>query len=103
MTAIFASIIVAALLLGGSALAAVETLSCKTQAAAAADNAALAAADALMGFRDEDPCELANTVAAANSVRLVECESSETAVRVVCVADSKIGVQLLGSARAGSV
>lgn len=45
-----------------------------SRTAAAADLAALAAADAARGLTPGDPCRIAGTVAAENEVELIECQ-----------------------------
>lgn len=66
----------------------------------AADLAALAAADALYGFNEREPCEAASMIAARNSAELVECLVHDTAV-VVSVTRVVLGASLHASARAG--
>lgn len=71
------------------------------QLAAAADAAALAAGDVLLGWIPGEPCAAAARVAAAHSARLLDCSSEGLAVTV------RVGANILGlaverSARAGA-
>ncbi|MBT1018526.1 helicase [Canibacter sp. lx-72] len=68
---------------------------------AAADNAALAAADALFGLRGDPPCRIASDVAAAHGAALTQCELAATTVQVECAAQFA-GFALVARARAGS-
>jgi len=68
---------------------------------AAADAAALAAGDVLLGWVAGDPCAVAQRVAEAHSARLVECVSEGLTVRVRVEA-SILAVTVSRSARAGA-
>ncbi len=63
----------AALLLGLPVAGAAGALDTRLQVVAAADSAALAAADALNGWIEADPCALAAEVARANGHRVETC------------------------------
>jgi secretion/DNA translocation related TadE-like protein len=67
-----------------------------SRAAAAADLAALAAADALRGVTDGEPCGLAAEVAARHAATLVSC--SEGAGQTVDVKTELIERTMLGAA-----
>lgn len=72
----------------------------QARAAAVADAAALAAADALSGFVDGPPCELARAVAGAGGARLEACRVAALDVRVA-VAIPLGPLQARADARAG--
>ena len=62
-----------------------SAIATRHRAQAAADLAALAAADVALGRRPGDPCRLAAAVAAANGAGLVACEVTEDSGAVVRV------------------
>ena len=93
---VVAAIGVLALLLG-AALALVSAVSASHQARAAADLAALAAADARLHGRG-DPCGVASSVAGRNGSTLVVCEVGGAAVTVTVA--TATGWPGLGPARA---
>lgn len=66
----------------------------------AADAAALAAADALVGLSSGDPCTRATEIAKLNGVTLTNCSVEKTSV-VVRVASTSLGIRLDSTARAG--
>ena len=70
------------------------------QVTAAADAAALAAGDVLLGWVPGDPCAVAQRVAAAHAARLTECRSEGLTV-VVRVEARILGMTVVRSARAG--
>lgn len=70
------------------------------QVTAAADAAALGAADVFLGWVPGDPCDVAQQLAAAHAVRLIECRSEGLTV-VVRVEASILGMAVVRSARAG--
>lgn len=70
------------------------------QVTAAADAAALGAADVLLGWVPGDPCAVAQRVAAAHAARLTECRSEGLTV-LVRVDASILGMTVVRSARAG--
>ena len=70
------------------------------QLSAAADAAALAAGDALLGWVAGEPCALAQRVAEAHAVRLADC-SSEALTVLVRVETGILGMVVARSARAG--
>lgn len=70
------------------------------QLAAAADAAALAAGDVLLGWVAGDPCAVAQRVAAAHAARLTECGGEGFTV-FVRVDASILGMTIERSARAG--
>ncbi len=90
------------LALGLPILGGASALENRHRVAAAADSAALAAADAAGGWIAADPCALAAEVAAAASVSLSECSVDEnTGVATVVVqASTVLGVVAI-RARAG--
>lgn len=69
---------------------------------AAADAAALAAGDVLLGWVAGEPCGVAARVAAAHDARLLSCDSAGLAV-TVRVGASILGIAVERSARAGAV
>ncbi|MGF3053265.1 Rv3654c family TadE-like protein [Microbacterium sp. YY-03] len=68
---------------------------------AAADAAALAAADSALGFAPGVPCDNAARIAAAHGAVLAECTVDETTVRV-SVNDTFAGFPIAAAARAGA-
>ena len=73
------------------------------RAAAAADLAALAAADALRGLTDGEPCAVAADVAGRNAARVVSCTAGAgqtIEVRTELLAGTTLGTAT-GHARAG--
>lgn len=93
-------------------MAAVSTLACGMVAAggaavtaqrvsAAADAAALAAADTALGFSAGDPCDNAARIAEANRATLTECVIDAATVRV-SVQATYAGFPIAVAARAGS-
>ncbi len=79
---------------GGHALARGQLLT------AAADAAALAAADVMLGWAPGDPCAVAERVATAHRVRLSACVAEGLSI-VVRVEASILGLAISRSARAG--
>lgn len=79
---------------GGHALARGQLLT------SAADAAALAAADVMLGWAPGDPCAVAERVATAHSVRLSAC-AAEGLSMVVRVEASILGLTISRSALAG--
>lgn len=71
------------------------------QLSGAADAAALAAADVLLGWVAGDPCAAATRVAAAHDARLIHCSSDGLAV-TVRVGASILGLPIERTARAGA-
>lgn len=70
------------------------------RASAAADAAALAAADALLGVAAGEPCALADRIARVNGATLAACETAG-AVVTVTVAVPVAGFGVTARARAG--
>lgn len=85
---------------GLTVLGAAHALVRGQQLTAAADAAALAAGDALLGWVAGEPCSLAQRVADAHSVMLAEC-SNEGLTVLVRVEASILGLMVGRSARAG--
>lgn len=71
------------------------------QLSAAADAAALAAGDALLGWVAGEPCDRAKRVAEAHAVLLADC-SSEGLTVLVRVEAGILGLTVARSARAGA-
>jgi secretion/DNA translocation related TadE-like protein len=71
------------------------------QLAAAADAAALAAADVLLGWVPGEPCAVAQRLAEAHDARLADCRDEGLSV-VVRVEASILGLVVARSARAGA-
>lgn len=93
-------LIAVAALAGLTMVAAAHGLARSQQVAAAADAAALGAADVLLGWAPGDPCDVAQRIAAAHAVRLSECRSEALTV-VVRVEAGILGMTVVRSARAG--
>lgn len=92
----------AAVCLGVPVIAATAQLEAGHRAAAAADSAALAAADAISGWTDGDACELAGRVAESMRAELVACELDPGAARAtVSVAVDAPFATAVERARAG--
>ncbi|UTT61484.1 Rv3654c family TadE-like protein [Microcella humidisoli] len=89
------------LLAGLTVLGAAHALVRGQQLSAAADAAALAAADVLLGWAPGEPCAAAQRLADAHAVRLVECRDEGLAV-VVRVETSILSLVVARSARAGA-
>lgn len=75
-------------------------LTARQRVVAAADSAALAAGDALLGAVAGDPCALAAKVAAAHRVALTSCRL-EGAEAVVATSAELLGVPVSAESRAG--
>ena len=91
-----ASAIAAATLLGALSL-----LPAAHEVRNAADAAALAAADTLLGWSADEPCEQAERLARTQQVRLQRCECEATRCRVETVR-IVLGIPLVGRSLAGS-
>ena len=85
---------------GLTVLGAAHALVRGQQLSAAADAAALGAADVLLGWSPGDPCAAAQRVAEAHSARLSECRS-EGLTMLVRVEAGILGMTVERSARAG--
>ena len=85
---------------GATLLGAGHALVRGQQVAAAADAAALAAADVQLGWAPGDPCAVAERVAAAHEVRLSACVAEGLSM-IVRVETSILGLTVSRSARAG--
>lgn len=70
-----AGVAAAALALGLTVVSAAQAIDGSARASGAADAAALAAADATLGWVEAPPCEMAATVVAAAGVQLQNCEA----------------------------
>lgn len=93
----------AAVCLGVPVIAATAQLEAVHRASAAADSAALAAADALTGWTDGDACGLAREVAEAMRAEVVSCEADSAVLRAtVAVAVAAPFGGVLERARAGT-
>ncbi len=82
-------------MLGGA-----QALARGQQLSAAADAAALAAADVQLGWVAGEPCDVADQIALAHAARLVECRGEGLTV-VVRVEAGILGMTISRSARAG--
>ena len=99
------SVVSVGLIAGIAALTALSlpiysALAVKQSVAAAADAAALAAADVAVGRAPGYPCEVATGVAAANGASVVACEL-DGLVATVTVARPLLGVPISARATAG--
>ncbi len=85
---------------GATLLGAGHALVRGQQVAAAADAAALAAADVQLGWAPGDPCAVAERVAAVHEVRLSACVAEGLSM-IVRVETGILGLTVSRSARAG--
>lgn len=85
---------------GATVLGASQAFVRAQQLTSAADAAALAAADAQLGWAPDDPCVVAERVATAHRVRLSTCVAEGLSM-VVRVEASILGLTVVRSARAG--
>ena len=95
-----AGIIIGAAVLGGVAISMTSSIEAKHRADAAAENAALAAADSYFGWASGDPCTLAGRVAELSDTELVTCEIRQFDV-VISLRVHRVGGGHIGVARAG--
>ncbi|MBC9942957.1 hypothetical protein ICL81_00245 [Leucobacter sp. cx-328] len=94
--------VAAIVICGGIILAATHHSIAAAAAAGAADSAALAAADALAGYLDAEPCAIAQTVAAAVGASITECVVNEVTASVLIGARIPTALGgVNGTARAG--
>ncbi len=89
------------LIAGLTVLGAAHALVRGQQVSAAADAAALAAADVLLGWAPGEPCAVARRLAEAHAVRLADCRDEGLSV-VVRVETGILGLVVARSARAGA-
>lgn len=94
------ALIAVVLIAGLTVLAAAHALVRGQQVSAAADAAALAAADVVLGWAPGEPCAVAQRLAEAHAVRLADCRNEGLTV-VVRVEASILGLVVGRSARAG--
>jgi len=87
-------------LTGLTLIAATSSLTVAQRATAAADAAALAAADVMLGWVPGEPCVLADRVAGAHRTTLTHCRAEGLSM-VVTVRATVLGVVVERSARAG--
>lgn len=85
---------------GGGAVVAGTALVESQRLAGAADAAALAGGDALLGWLAEPPCAVASRVAAANRTHLAACRVEGLEI-VVAVSGTAAGLPVERSSRAG--
>lgn len=100
MTPVFAAIMGVTLSIGAGIGGGVRAAVVAQQTAAAADNAALAAADAMYGYIAADPCQIAATVAAAHGATLQSCDIREDTV-VIATTKTALIFNSVKRARAG--
>lgn len=94
--------IAATVVCGGVVLGAAQYPVAVAEASAASDAAALAAADALLGLFEREPCDLAGEVAVAGAAELVSCEVDASTLSVrITVHATGVGLGATASARAG--
>lgn len=94
--------VAATVICGGIILAASHHSVAAASAAGAADAAALAAADALAGYLEVEPCAIAQTVVAAVGATLTECVVNEVTSSVLIGARVPTAFGgVIGTARAG--
>lgn len=91
-----AAVMIAGLTLIGAASAVAGAL----RVGVAADAAALAAADVMLGWVAGDPCETAARVARAHDTALVDCRAGDLSM-IVTARATILGVTVERSARAG--
>lgn len=94
------ALVAATILLAGLTLPIGAMLAGKQRAVAAADAAALAAADVAVGIVAGFPCEVAASVAEANGARLAACEV-DGLIATVHVTGSLAGPRVMAGATAG--
>lgn len=94
------AVIGATLTVALAALALGSALTTRQRLVAAADAAALAAADTLLGVVPGDPCTRAREVTAAHEVILTGCALAGAEARIT-VAVSMLGVPISAESRAG--
>ena len=94
------AVVAATIVLAGLTLPIGAALAGKQRAVAAADAAALAAADVAVGIVAGFPCQAAASVAQANSARLAACEV-DGLVATVHVTSTVAGLPVGASATAG--
>ena len=93
-------VLAAVALCGGGAVVAGSALAESQRLAGAADAAALAGGDALLGWIAEPPCAVASRIATANRAGLTACVIDELEI-VVTVAGTAAGLPIERSSRAG--
>lgn len=93
-------ILVSCIALAVPVIAVATDLETRHRVAQVADSSALAAADALLGWIDGDPCPAAAHVAEHAGLRLVDCAVSELTVTVTVAAHGAIR-PIAVSSRAG--
>ena len=93
-------ILSAVVILAATSIPLYAVLATKSQTQAAADAAALAAADVRRGVTGGFPCDVAERVARANKAELTECEL-DGYIATVEVARHVLGFELRSTATAG--
>lgn len=93
--------LVAVAVTGSAAVAAASAVSRAQELGHAADAAALAAGDVLLGWSGGEPCAAAARLAAAHTATLASCRVEGMTVRVT-VGARVLGVDVARSARAGA-
>lgn len=93
---VLAAVMIAGLTLVGAASAVAGA----QRVGAAADSAALAAADVMLGWVAGDPCEIAARVAQAHDTALVDCRAEGLSM-IVTVRATVLSIAVERSARAG--
>ncbi|WP_449281148.1 M23 family metallopeptidase [Leucobacter sp.] len=91
----------AALCLGLPVIIASSQVEAEHRAAAAADAAAIAAADALGGWIDAEPCEIAREVALVHEARLRSCRIDAARADALVEAAAAAPFEAIAAARAG--
>ena len=94
------SIIAGSLAIGIPVVGAATSLETRHRVAGVADNAALAAADALLGWVESDPCDAALLITSSADVNLDTCLVHPASVTVTVSAHGVLGTIALTS-RAG--
>lgn len=93
-------VIAGAVAVGVAAISLTSAVEANHRVESAAQNVALAAADAYFGWRGGEPCALADTVATHNNTTLLTCELRELDVLVSVRVRTILG-ERISTARAG--
>lgn len=101
-TAMMLTVLGALMLLFATALTLIQVHVAASRAAAAADLAALGAADAARGLVAAEPCSLAAETVAAHGAHMTDCNISAPGVAYIHVqVDTPIGFTATAESRAG--
>lgn len=99
-TPLVVGVVAAVLVAGLTLIGAASAVAGAQRVGAAADAAALAAADVMLGWAPGDPCEVGERVVRAHDAALVSCRAAGLSM-IVTVRATVLGVAVQRSARAG--